>query len=233
MALVVLGFSSLTVILTYPLTFRLGSIGRVDNGDGQFSIWNVAWVARALVLDPLHVFDANIFYPHRWTLAYSETNLGAGALAIPVYWATGNPYAAHNFVLLLSFVLSGAATYYLVRYLVADRRAAVIAGICFAFCPYVFSHTPHIQLLMTAGIPLSLLAFHRLADRPTPGRGVALGLTMAAQAICCGYYAIFVMLLVGYAVLLIATARGLWTNTRYWTAVFTAAIVATAATLPI
>jgi hypothetical protein len=233
LALVGVGFAALTVALTYPLAFHPASLARVDNGDGQLSIWNVAWVARTLVVDPLHVFDANIFYPHRWTLAYSETNLGAGVLAIPVYWATGDPYAAHNFVLLLSFVLSGAATYYLVRYLVADRRAAVVAAICFAFCPYVFSHTPHIQLMMTAGIPLSLLAFHRLADRPTPGRGVALGLTMAAQALCCGYYAIFVMLLVGYAVLLMAIVRGLWANARYWTAVGTAALVAIAATLPI
>ena len=43
------------------------------------------WPARSSS-DPLHVFDANIFYPHRWTLAYSEANLGAGALAAPVYW---------------------------------------------------------------------------------------------------------------------------------------------------
>jgi hypothetical protein len=50
----------------------LGSLSRVDNADGQFGIWNVAWVARTLVVDPLHVFDANIFYPHRGTLAYSE-----------------------------------------------------------------------------------------------------------------------------------------------------------------
>jgi hypothetical protein len=28
-----------------------------------------------------------IFYPHRWTLGYSEANLGAGLLAIPVCWA--------------------------------------------------------------------------------------------------------------------------------------------------
>ena len=132
MALVALGFSGLTVIVTYPLAFRLGSIGRVDNGDGQFSIWNVAWVARTLVLDPLHVFDANIFYPRRWTLAYSESNLGAGVLAVPVYWATHSPYAAHNAVLLLSFVLSATGTYYLVKYLVADRGAAVVAAICFA-----------------------------------------------------------------------------------------------------
>src|SRR5262249_49692624 len=156
----VLGFSVLTVFFTYPLAFRLGTIGRVDNGDGQFSIWNVAWVARALVVEPLHVFDANIFYPHRWTLAYSESNLGAGFLAIPVYWATRNPYAAHNAVLFLSFVLSATATYFLVTYLVGDRRAAGVAAVCFAYCPYVFAHTPHIQLLMTAGLPLSLLAFH-------------------------------------------------------------------------
>ncbi len=52
-----------TVVLTWPLAFRMGHVGRVNNGDGQFSIWNVAWVARTLVVDPLHVFDANIFYP--------------------------------------------------------------------------------------------------------------------------------------------------------------------------
>ena len=88
---------ALTALLTSPLAFHLGALGRIDNGDGRFSIWNVAWVARTLVVDPLHVFDANIFYPHRGTLAYSETNLGAGILAIPAYWATGDSYAAHNF----------------------------------------------------------------------------------------------------------------------------------------
>ena len=201
LALVLLGFGVLTVALTSPLAFHLGTVGRVDNGDGQLSIWNVAWVARTLVVDPRHVFDANIFYPHRWTLAYSETNLGAGALAIPVYWATGNPYAAHNFVVLLSFVLSGAGTYYLVRYLVNDRWAATIAAICFACCPYMFGHMPHIQLLMSAGLPLGQLAFHRVADRPSGRRGAVLGLTMATQALFCGYYAVFVMLMVGFSVL--------------------------------
>src|ERR1700687_1717448 len=144
LALVLLGFGALAVALTFPLAFRLGTVGRVDIGDGQLSIWNVAWVARTLIVDPPHVFDANIFYPHRWTLAYSETNLGAGALAIPVYWATRNPYAAHNFVLLVAFVLTAIGMYYLVRHLTGDRRGAAVAAICFAFCPYVFAHLPHI-----------------------------------------------------------------------------------------
>src|SRR5262249_47992390 len=112
--LVVLGFGILAVCLTYPLAFHLGTLGRPDNADSQFAVWNVAWVARTLVVDPWHVFDANIFYPHRWTLAYSDSNLGSGILAIPVYWLTRNPHAANNFVLLLSFVASSVGTYYLV-----------------------------------------------------------------------------------------------------------------------
>src|SRR5512135_2503132 len=114
-ALVVAGFAALTLFMTRPLVFQLGSVGRVDNADARYIIWNVAWVARTLIVDPLHVFDANIFYPHRCTLVYSETNLGAGVLEIPVYWLPRNPYATYNVVLLLSFILSAAGTYYLVR----------------------------------------------------------------------------------------------------------------------
>jgi hypothetical protein len=226
LAAVLLVSAALTAAMTYPIAFRMGTVGRVDNGDGQFSIWNVSWVARTLVVDPRHVFDANIFYPHRGTLAYSESNLGAGALAIPVYWATRNPYAALNFVVLLAFVASATGTYYLVRYLMRDRGAAAIAAIVFAFCPYVFAHTAHIQLMMTAGLPFSLLAFHRMADRPGPGRGSALGAVMAAQAICCGYYGVFDVLIIGFAVIVFAASRGLWLDRRYWATVAVAAVVA-------
>src|SRR5262245_66592297 len=106
LAAVVLVSGILSVVFTYPIAFKLGRVGRIDNGDGQLSIWNVAWVARTLTIDPRHVFDANIFYPHTGTLAYSEANLGAGLLAVPVYWLTGNAYAAHNSAVLAAFLLS-------------------------------------------------------------------------------------------------------------------------------
>jgi hypothetical protein len=232
LGLVVIAAAVLTVVMTYPLAFELGRVGRVDKGDGQLSIWNVAWVARTLVVDPLHVYDANIFYPHRGTLAYSENNLGAGALALPVYWATRNPYAAHNFVMLLAFVLSATGMYYLVRHLTQDRRAAAVSAITFGFCPFVFAHTAHIQLLMTAGLPFTLLAFHRLADDPGWGKGTALGAMMAAQAICCGYYGVFVCLMVGYAFLVMASIRRLWSDRRFWIAVAAAALVSLALVTP-
>ena len=233
LGVVLLASAILTAALTYPIAFRLGHVGRVDNGDGKLSIWNVAWVARTLPSDPLHVFDANIFYPHRGTLAYSENNLGAGALAVPVYWATHNPYAALNAAMLLAFILSATGMFYLVRHLTGDRRASAVSAIGFAFCPYVFAHTAHIQLLMTAGLPFTLLAFHRMADKPGAGRGAALGAALAAQAIFCGYYGVFVCLMAGFAIAVVAITRALWRNRRYWLAVAAAAAVAVLLVTPV
>jgi hypothetical protein len=225
LALVVLAAALLTILFTYPIAFKMGSVGRVDNGDGQLSIWNVAWVARTLVADPRHVFDANIFYPHTGTLTYSESNLGAGALAIPVYWATRNPYAAHNAVALFAFAAAFVSMYLLVRHLTDDWRAAAVSGLWFAFCPMIFTRLAHIQLLMTAGLPLAMLAIHRVADRPTPGRGAALGAAMAAQALCCGYYGIFAILMVGFAIVVLASTRRLWTSRAYWRAIAIGAVL--------
>ena len=216
LSLVLLGATLLTVAMTWPLAPRLGSLGRVDNGDGQLSIWNVAWVARTLVVDPVHVFDANIFYPHHDTLAYSENNLGAGILALPVYWATRNPFAAHNFSVLVAFVLAATGTYYLVRHLTRDRAAAALSAICFAFTPFVFAHR----------------MFHRLTARVSPARGAALGAVMAGTAIFCGYYGVFVVLMVGYAAIIVATARRWWGSAKYWSALGVGAIVSILLVLP-
>jgi len=230
--LVVLAAAILTAALTYPMAFRIGDVGRADTADGQFSLWNVAWVSHALLEKPRHVFDANIFYPHRRTLAYSESNIGTGVIGLPMYWATHNPYATLNFAVLVSFLLTAAGTYYLVLHLVDDRRAAAVSAICFAFCPHMFGHLAQVQALMTLGIPLSMLAFHRVADRPTPGRGTALGLAMALQALCSGYYGVFVALMVGFATLVVACTRGLWRDHRFWRSIAIGALVAIGCVTP-
>ena len=224
--IVVATASLLAVAMTYPLAFQLGQVGRIETGDGQWSIWIVNWVARTLVTDPLHVFDANIFYPHRGTLAYSETNLVAGALAVPAYWATKNPYLAHNLVLLLCFVLAAIGGYFLARRLTGSRPAAAVSALLFAFCPYIFAHTAHIHLMLTAGLPFALLAFHRLADAPSAGRGAALGAVMALTGLACGYYGIYAALIVSLASVYYLVSRRYWTNGRYYLALATGAGVA-------
>jgi hypothetical protein len=222
-----------SVLMTWPLAAGMGHLGRTQNsGDGRFAVWNVAWVAHALVTQPASLFDANIFYPHRKTLAFSEANIGAGTLAVPVWAATRNPFAAHNSVVLFAFSASVAFMWLLVRRLTGDGGAAATAAVLFAFCPYVFAHTAHIQLLMVAGIPLSMLAFHRLVDQPSAARGAALGLALAAQAMSCAYYGVSTGLTVGFATLFYAWSRCLWTSRPFWIAIAIAAGSAVAIVVP-
>jgi hypothetical protein len=157
---------ALAVLMTWPLAAGLSHLGRTapNDADGQFSIWNISWVARTLVADPLDLFDANIFAPHKTTLAYSESNLLPGALGVPAWWLTRNPWLTLNVVLLAAFASAFVGAYLLFLYHSGSRSAAAAAAIVYAFCPYAMSHLSHIQLLWTGGIPLSLYFLHRLAD---------------------------------------------------------------------
>ena len=219
----------LAVVMTWPLATGLGRLGRTTTMDGLYGIWNVGWVARTIVSDPASLFDANIFYPHRETLAYSEANIVAGIVGIPAWLLTHNAYAAHNTALLFAFATSFLGMWLLARYLSGRTDTAVVPAILFAFCPYFYSHSAHVQLLMAGGIPLSMLALHRLADGPSHGRGVVLGVALAAQALACAYYGIFAGLMVSYGVLFFATRRRLWPVRAFWISV--AIAVATAAVL--
>jgi hypothetical protein len=222
----------LAIVMTWPLTKGLGRLGRTTSADWQVSIWTVNWVARTIVVNPLHLFDANIFYPHRNTLAYSEANVIQGVLVAPIYWLTRDPYIAYNVFVLVSFASAWICAYLLARELTGNRLAAAVAAIFFAFCPYVFSHSSHSQLLMTGGLPLSMLMFHRLADAPSTRRGILLGLALAATALACAYYGIFAGLMVGYAALFTAASRRLWTSRAYWTAIAIGAGVSIIVVLP-
>jgi hypothetical protein len=71
-----------------------------------------------------------------------------------------------------------------------------------------------------------------MTDQPSPGRGAALGAVMAAQALCCGYYGVFVLLMVGYAALVTVAMRGWWGNGQFWLALAAGAGVAVALVTP-
>src|SRR5437867_4177959 len=96
-------FTVLTVVMTYPQAVHLGSrIG--EHYDSLFSVWRLAWIAHQLPRDPLHLFDANIFYPAARTLAYSDALLLPALVAAPFLWARVDPVVVHNLLVMASFV---------------------------------------------------------------------------------------------------------------------------------
>ena len=128
-------FAALTLLATWPQVLHVGD-GVRDAGDPLFNSWVLAWNAHKLSRGEIaDYFDANVFYPHRRTLAYSEHLFPQSLLAAPVIWVSGNPVLAHNVILLLSFFTSALGMFALARRLTGATLPAVLAGGIFAFCP--------------------------------------------------------------------------------------------------
>ena len=77
-------FVVLAIGQTWPLASDPGHLSRNDNGDTVLNEWVLAWVAHQAPRDPLHLYDANNFYPERDTLAYAEAMIPQSALAAPL-----------------------------------------------------------------------------------------------------------------------------------------------------
>lgn len=190
--LVVVGFTLLTLVLTWPQVQQLTShVGW--HYDANFSIWRLAWIAHQLSADPAHLFDANIFYPTPNTLTFSDALLLQGVLGAPLIWLGLSPITVYNLLVLLSFVTAGPAMYALARSLGAGSTGAWVAGIIFAFQPYRFAHYPQLEILWSCWIPLALWALDRAMVTGRVSAGALVGLFVALQALSCLYYAVFLV----------------------------------------
>ena len=188
-ALLLLGFSALTIALTWPQIIRLDSVA--DLGDPLFSIWRIAWVAHQLPRDPLALFNANQFHPERLTLTYSDSLIVPALMGAPLFWIGVHPVLVYNILLLSSFVLSGVAMFLLVRALTGRSDAAMIAATLFALYPYRFEHYSHLELLMTMWMPLALWGLHRALAGGRLRDGLATGFAFALQTLLSLYYGCF------------------------------------------
>ncbi len=206
-------FAALTVVLTNPLVLHLAGAVE-DKQDGLLNTWIIAWVGHALITDPLHLFDANIFFPYPNSLAFSEALLPQGLFALPFNLAFGNTILGYNLVLLASFMLAAYGMYLLVIELTHHRGAALVAGTIFAFSPYNLGNLAQVQLLSFGWLPLALIFLRRIleserdADRPGGAQHtrrdiVLFALFFSLQSLSSIYYAflsgIAVVLFVAWA----------------------------------
>jgi hypothetical protein len=185
-------FTVLTAPMTYPQILHLTDTVH-DDGDPLLNAWALSWVANQLPRAPARLFDDNIFYPERRTLAFSETLLVPAALAAPLAWLGVGPLLVYNLVFMSGFIVSGAGVALLVRSLTGSAGAGLVGGIVFAFLPYRIDHYAHLQLQQTQCLPFALWAFHRLLGSGRLRDGALFGLFTAGQMLSCTYYGLFLV----------------------------------------
>jgi hypothetical protein len=208
-------YTALTFVMAYPFSASPGSLVLADNPDTHLYLWTLAWDAHAFLAQPLHIFDANIYFPYANTLAYSENLIGSALFAAPVIWLTGDLVLAMNLVALLSCVLCGAGAYLLARRWHLSPPAAFLCGLIFAFAPPRFVRMGQLHMTAVQWIPFALAFLQGYLEH---GRRrdllLALG-CLSLQVLSSGHGAAFLAIA---TVLLIAwrTAFGAGLPIRKW-----------------
>jgi hypothetical protein len=150
----------LAILTSWPLVLHLPSRIAPDLGDPVRTAWQIAWVGHAMLHDPLHIFDSNAFYPHPFSLAFSDSLLGYGPAA---FFGSGTvaTLVRYNLLFLFAWSLCFFGAYVLVRELGLGRLGAAAAGIAFAYAPYRVTEAGHLHVISSGGIPLALFLLLR------------------------------------------------------------------------
>ncbi len=163
-------------------------------------VWSMAWISHALTTEPATLYGANILHPIPDALAHTDLLLTSAILATPFFLLTGNALVGFNIVMLLTYVLSGYATFLLVCRLISGKpyaiHAALFAGALYAFCPYRLAHVSQLNTMTTYWLPLILLFMHRyLEDGRRPRDLVLVALFFSLNTASGLYYGVFAALM--------------------------------------
>ena len=193
-------FILLAVVHTWPLVSAPGRFSRNDNFDTLLDEWTLAWVAHQAVRNPIHLFDANIFYPERHTLAYSENMVAQSLMVAPVSWAGGSPVLAFNLALIGGFALTGWAAACVMRRWTGSWLAGIMSGSLMAFNAHTLTRLAHLQAQHLEFFPFALLALDRLLASPKVTSALKLAGWFVLQSLTSIYFMVFTAVAIAAAV---------------------------------
>lgn len=209
---VLLFYTGLAVLLTWPLVLNLGSAYPATPGEGAQdlwqNLWNLWWVSEAWQrgIDPF--FTDVLFYPEGASLLFHPLNLTSGVLGLPLRSLFGQ-IVAYNLLVLLSFLLSGYALFLLARQCGCSVVAALLGGLIYTASAFHFFHLRlgHLEQISMQWLPLYALALDGLLRRPTVLRVLATAMALLLIIFTSLYMALYAALL---TVLWVVWRLGAW-----------------------
>ena len=180
-------FAVMTIVHTWPLGARPAVWSRHDTGDAILNEWIIAWIGHQLPRAPLHLFDANIFYPEPNTLAFSEHMIVQGVMGAPLLWAGFSSLFVHNFLVLAGLTLTGWTMWLVVYRWTGDGWASIVAGLLLAFNAHSLTRLANLQAMHAEFLPLAVYALDRFFTRPRLLTAAGLGVAVALQSLTSNY----------------------------------------------
>ncbi|HEV2762059.1 MAG TPA: hypothetical protein VGV38_03610, partial [Pyrinomonadaceae bacterium] len=208
-------FLLLTAAMTWPWVTRLrDAVANV--GDPYMIAWTLWWDYHATFNGPLNLFHANVFYPHPYSLAFSEHDYGIALLFFPLFAAGFRPLTVHSFATFCGFAFCGYASFRLTRTLTGSAAAGLVAGVFFAFVPYRFTLLEHLHYLFAGWLPLLLEALVLFARRRSWRRAAWLGVAFVMNALTCVTWMVLALVPLALSLLFLVVRYRLARDREFW-----------------
>ena len=186
-----------TLIFFWPVVIRIGSYS--EGGDAMFNAYTLARDHHCILRQGCPSYaNGNIFFPHKDSMLYSETQLSAGLITLPLYFINQNPIFAYNVWMIASFFLMGFCMYLLAKYLSKGNEAiSILAGLLFEFSPFRMPAISHMQNISIFYLPLAFLLIFKFFDTKKRAYLAGLFAVLVLQFYASWYQMVYVLIAVG------------------------------------
>ncbi len=182
---------------------------------GEWMAWNANNILQGHFLVP--DFNANFFYPHAYTLAFSELLWPQSYVYAAIYAFSKNLFLSFNATLLVFWALSGVLMFVLLRELRLSRVVCYLGAVVYCLLPYRMHYYEEFNMQLVFVFPLLLLVFIRWLRRPSLGGALLFVAAFWVAATSCLYYTLMagIMLALVLAAVMLHDRR--WRNRRFFT----------------
>ena len=174
--------------------------GLADHWDprlmGEWMAWNAHNILHGHILLPN--YNANFFYPHAYSLAFSELLWPESFVYAVFYAISHNLFLSFNATMLLFWAISGPAMYLLLRELDLSRSVSYLGAFIFCLMPYRMRYYVEFNMVLVFIIPLLILLWIRWLKQPNLFYALWFIVGFWIAATSCLYFTIMASIMLGF-----------------------------------
>lgn len=166
----------------------------LDTRDYPYVVWVMYQSIDKIVhLNFSHFFETNAFYPHPYSLLYSDILLPQAIIATPFSLFISNPILVFNMTFVVTFILNYIASLLFWKTLFKKDHLAFLGAVFTVFSPYFQLQLSHFQLLTIWPFFFSLFFLFRTQDKKNTRDLIISGVFLAVQFLASVYLAVFLL----------------------------------------
>jgi hypothetical protein len=213
----ILLYALTTILMTYPLAFRLGGEWlALRDTDTYMKLWDNWWLQNHAFNQPSLTFTDVLFHPIGLDLSFHSISWTVAFLSW-LLTILSDAITAYNLTILIAIFATAYAAYLLARQFVRYRAAAWLAGAIYSFAPYHIAHAGgHTDLIHLAPIPLAVLLLFVAVTQSSALAALGAALMVGMAAFTSLYIMVFALLTVGPVLLFLLLDGRRWSKARVW-----------------